>query len=126
MTEPMNNVCPNCAQEPQSLEERVANYQPHASDCCGCQKIRNQAERKALLNRLSRIEGQVRGLSSMVERDAYCADILVQVSATSAALNGFTKELLYDHIGTCVADDLKAGNDDKMNELLWLLSKLLR
>lgn len=95
------------------------------SSCCR-HKDRTPAEHKALLNRLSRIEGQVRGIRGMVEKDAYCVDILVQVAATTSALNSFAKELLAQHIGTCVADDLRAGGEEKLDELLWLLPKLMK
>ena len=83
-------------------------------------------EHKALLNRLSRIEGQIRGIRGMVEKDVYCADILVQVAAANSALNSFTRELLGQHIRTCVADDLRAGQDEKLDELLKLLPKLMK
>ena len=71
-------------------------------------KQRESAEKKALLTRLSRIEGQVRGVRAMVEDDRYCVDIVTQVSAIQAALNGFNKELLARHIKTCVSEDIKA------------------
>ena len=94
--------------------------------CCERTKIRGEEEKKALINRLSRIEGQIRGIRGMIERDAYCADILVQVSAVSAALGGFNKELLGEHIRTCVAEDMKNGNGEKLDELLALLGKLMK
>jgi DNA-binding FrmR family transcriptional regulator len=94
--------------------------------CCERTKIRGEEEKKALINRLSRIEGQIRGIRGMIERDAYCADILVQVSAVSAALGGFNKELLGEHIRTCVAEDIKNGNGEKLDELLALLGKLMK
>ena len=81
---------------------------------------------KALLNRLSRIEGQVRGIRGMLEKDAYCVDILVQVAAANSALNSFSKELLAQHISTCVADDLRAGSEAKLDELVNLLPKLMK
>ena len=83
-------------------------------------------EHKALLNRLSRIEGQVRGIRGMLEKDAYCVDILVQVAAANSALNSFSKELLAQHISTCVADDLRAGSEAKLDELVNLLPKLMK
>ena len=95
------------------------------SSCCR-HKDRTPEEHRALLNRLSRIEGQVRGIRGMLEKDAYCVDILVQVAATTSALNSFAKELLAQHIGTCVADDLRAGGEEKLDELLWLLPKLMK
>ena len=88
--------------------------------------MRTPEEHKALLNRLSRIEGQIRGIRGMVEKDVYCADILVQVAAANSALNSFTRELLSQHIRTCVADDLRAGQDEKLDELLKLLPKLMK
>ena len=84
--------------------------------CCR-HKDRTPEEHKALLNRLSRIEGQVRGIRGMLEKDAYCVDILVQVAAANSALNSFSKELLAQHISTCVADDLRAGSEEKLDEV---------
>ena len=97
-----------------------------AVPCCCRHKERSPEEYKALLNRLNRIEGQVRGIRGMLEKDAYCVDILVQVAAANAALNSFSRELLAQHIGSCVADDLRAGNDEKLEELLRLLPKLMK
>ena len=95
--------------------------------CCHCRtKHRDDKEERDLLNRLSRIEGQIRGIRGMVEKDAYCPDILTQVAAASAALNSFSRELLAQHIGSCVADDLRAGSDEKLEELLRLLPKLMK
>ncbi len=93
--------------------------------CCR-HKDRSPEEYKALLNRLSRIEGQVRGIRGMLEKDAYCVDILVQVAAANSALNSFSKELLAQHISTCVADDLRAGSEAKLDELMNLLPKLMK
>lgn len=93
--------------------------------CCH-HKDRTPEEHKALLNRLSRIEGQVRGIRGMLEKDAYCVDILVQVAAANSALNSFSKELLAQHISTCVADDLRAGSEAKLDELVNLLPKLMK
>ncbi len=89
-------------------------------------KARSEAEYRALLNRLSRIEGQVRGIRNMVENDAYCTDIVTQVSAINAALNAFNKELLSEHIRTCVAEDMKAGKNETMNELIKTMQKLMK
>ena len=97
-----------------------------AIPCCCRHKERSPEEYKALLNRLNRIEGQVRGIRGMLEKDAYCVDILVQVAAANAALNSFSRELLAQHIGSCVADDLRAGSDEKLEELLRLLPKLMK
>ena len=95
--------------------------------CCSHKKKqRSSDEYKSLLNRLSRIEGQVRGIRKMVEADAYCTDILVQVSAINAALNAFNKELLANHIKTCVANDIKNGKEDTVDELVATLQKLMK
>lgn len=79
-----------------------------------------------MLNRLSRIEGQVRGIKRMVEEDAYCVDIITQVAAVNAALNSFNKVLLTNHIKTCVAKDIREGNDEVIDELTALLQKLMK
>ena len=95
-------------------------------NCCRKTKQRSENEYKSLINRLSRIEGQVRGVRKIVETDAYCTDILVQVSAISAALNAFNRELLAEHIRTCVTDDIKAGKDETVEELVATLQKLMK
>jgi DNA-binding FrmR family transcriptional regulator len=92
----------------------------------GKTKHRGEEEYKSLTNRLSRIEGQVRGVRNMVESDAYCVDILTQVSAIQAALNSFNKELLGSHIRTCVADGIRAGDDEVIDELVKTLQKLMK
>jgi DNA-binding FrmR family transcriptional regulator len=89
-------------------------------------KHRGEEEFKSLTNRLNRIEGQVRGVRKMVENDAYCVDILTQVSAIQAALNAFNKELLGNHIRTCVADGIRAGDDEIIDELVTTLQKLMK
>ena len=94
--------------------------------CCHKTKHRSEEEYKALINRLSRIEGQVRGIRKMVETDAYCVDILTQVSAIQAALNAFNRELLANHIRTCVMNDIKNGNDEIVDELVQNLQKLMK
>ena len=81
---------------------------------------------KDLIHRLNRIEGQVRGIKRMVEDDAYCTDILIQVSAVNSALNSFNKVLLANHIRTCVADDIRAGHEDTIDELVATLQKLMK
>ena len=98
---------------------------PH---CPGCakKKERSDAEYKKLINRLNRISGQINGIKKMVENDAYCTDILVQVAAVNAALNSFNKELLGEHIRTCVADNIKNGNDEVVDELVKTLQKLMK
>ncbi len=94
--------------------------------CCNRKKQRTEKEYKALINRLSRIEGQIRGIRGMVEKDVYCIDILTQVAAVSAALSGFSKELLANHIKTCVMNDIKEGNEETIDELLEVLKKLMK
>lgn len=94
--------------------------------CCHKTKERSEKEYKDLVNRLNRIEGQVRGIKRMLEEDAYCPDILIQVSAVNAALNSFNKVLLANHIRTCVADDIREGNDEVVDELVVTLQKLMR
>ena len=94
--------------------------------CCQRTKERTPEEYKKLIHRLNRIEGQVRGIRGMVEKGVYCPDILVQVAAANAALNAFTKELLANHIKTCVADDIRAGRDETIDELVCTLQKLMK
>lgn len=93
---------------------------------CHDKKERSQEEIKALTNRLSRIEGQIRGIKGMLEKDAYCADIIVQTAAVSAALASFSKELLASHIKTCVARDIREGNDETIDELVLLIQKMMK
>ncbi len=94
--------------------------------CCMKTKKRSEKEYKSLINRLSRIEGQIRGIRSMVENDAYCVDILTQSSAVGAAIDAFNRELLSEHIKTCVTDDIRAGKEEKTDELMDILRKLMR
>ena len=94
--------------------------------CLNRKKERSKSEYKSLINRLSRIEEQVRGLRGMIERDAYCTDILVQSSAVTAALNAFNRELLSNHIRTCVAQDIWDGHDEVIDDLLAALQKLMK
>ena len=95
--------------------------------CENCKrKHRENDEVKSLVNRLSRIEGQVRGVKNMVESNAYCTDILVQVSAITSALNSFNKELLAEHIRTCVAEDIRSGSTALVEELVTTLQKLMK
>lgn len=95
--------------------------------CCSHKtKVRDEDEYKKLVNRLSRIEGQIRGIKGMVENNAYCTDIITQVSAVNAALNSFNKELLATHIRTCVADDIRSGKDETVDDLLSTLQKLMK
>lgn len=96
--------------------------------CCAAEKktLRTEEEKKALINRLSRIEGQIRGIRGMLERDAYCNDILTQSAAVNAAVNAFNRELIARHLRGCVARDLKAGEDEVIDELVATLQKLMK
>lgn len=98
------------------------------NDCCceNRQKHRTDDEKRALANRLSRIEGQIRGLRGMLDRDAYCTDILTQVSAVQSAINSFSKELLASHIRSCVVDDIRQGKDEVVDDLVTTLQKLMK
>lgn len=98
----------------------------HACEHCAKTKARSEEEYKSLIHRLNRIEGQVRGIRGMVENSAYCTDILVQVSSVNAALNAFSRELLANHIRTCVAQDIRDGKDETIDELLATLQKLMK
>lgn len=94
--------------------------------CCEKHTVRTEEEKKRLLNRLKRIEGQVRGLQAMIEKDAYCNDILTQSAAVGAAVNSFNREVLSGHIHGCVVRDIRAGDDSVVNELLTTLQKLMK
>lgn len=94
--------------------------------CSGKHKDRDEKEFKDLMNRLKRIEGQVRGVEGMLEKNAYCTDILMQVSAITSALNSFNKVLLANHMRTCVADNIREGNDEVIDELVLTLQKLMK
>ena len=101
---------------------------PEQQECCGCHKTkaRSGEEVRRLVNRLNRIEGQIRGIRGMLERDAYCPDILAQAAAANAALTAFSRELLSSHIRSCVVNDVRAGNDEIVDELLDTLQKLMK
>lgn len=88
--------------------------------------IRLEEEKKSMLNRLKRIEGQIRGLQNMIENDAYCDDILQQSAAVNAAINGFNKVLLINHLKGCISEELKKGNDQVVDELANTLQKLMK
>lgn len=94
--------------------------------CCQRRKERTPEEYSKLINRLNRIEGQIRGIRGMVENNAYCPDILIQSAAVNAAVNAFNKELLASHIRTCVADDIREGKDEVIDELVATLQKLMK
>ena len=96
--------------------------------CPHCEKTKERSpeEMKKLLNRLSRIEGQIRGIRGMVEKGAYCTDILTQSSAVTTAVNAFNRDLLASHIRTCVADDIRTGHDEVIDDLVATLQKLMK
>ena len=102
------------------MEEKVC------CECCKKTKERSESEYKSLMNRLNRIEGQVRGLKRMLDENAYCTDILTQAAAVSSAVNAFSKELLGNHIKSCVADNIRKGNDEIIDELLDTLRKMMK
>ena len=96
------------------------------NNCCKKYTVRSDEQKKMLLNRLKRIEGQVRGIQNMIEENAYCNDILIQSAAVNAAMNAFNKELLANHIRNCVARDIKNGDDEVIDELVATLQKLMK
>ena len=98
------------------------------NQCCCCHKTkeRSEEEYRGLMNRLKRIEGQIRGLEGMLEKNAYCVDILTQAAAANAALNAFSRELLANHMRSCVAEDIRAGRDETIDELLAILQKMMK
>ena len=115
------------SQEVKEILEKEKEPSQEAGNCCTHKvKERDPKEYKDLIHRLNRIEGQVRGIKGMVEKDAYCADILVQVAAINAALNSFNKVLLASHIKTCVTRDIREGKEETVDELVVLLQKLMK
>lgn len=96
--------------------------------CCksGKHKERTEQDKRNLMNRLKRIEGQVRGIQNMLDQDAYCPDILMQVAAVNAALNSFNKVLLAEHMRTCVVDKIHQGDDEVIEELVETMQKLMK
>lgn len=94
--------------------------------CCCKHKHRDLVEQKDLLNRLNRIEGQIRGIKAMVEEERYCVDILTQVSAVQAALNSFNKLLLSNHIKSCVVEEIQSGDLEVVDELCKTIQKFMK
>lgn len=124
-----NSLTENSVEEINSSEKCCSENSDNTNNekgCCHKTKERTTDEQKKLMNRLSRIEGQIRGIKGMVEKDAYCIDILNQVSAAQSALNGFTKALLENHIKSCVVTDIKAGREDTVEELVKTIGKFMR
>ena len=123
--DPMENKKDKITEVPEKKEDAAVQE----SCCCQCShktKERSEKEYRDLMNRLKRIEGQVRGIQGMLEKDAYCTDILVQVAAVNAALNSFNRVLLTNHLHTCVAENVRAGNDEVLDELAGVLQKLMK
>lgn len=104
----------------------TAEREERQTCCCHRKKERTDKEYRDLINRLSRIEGQIRGIKGMVEKGCYCPDIMIQVAAANAALKSFNKVLLSNHIHTCVAEDIRSGRDETMDELMETLTKLMK
>ena len=120
-----NETCEMCATEKAEPESNTA--QEETGCYCHCKTTaRSQDERKKLMNRLSRIEGQIRGIKGMVERECYCPDILVQAAAANAALKSFNKALLAEHIRSCVARDIKEDKEGAVDELIQTLNKIMK
>lgn len=128
MTEDTKKCCLKKEEIVEQEEGLCLQEEEEKGACCCSHKTKDRSEKeyKDLMNRLSRIEGQVRGVKGMLEKDAYCTDILVQVSAIRAALNSFNKVLLENHIKTCVARDIREGKDETIEELVETLQKLMR
>lgn len=111
------------------ISEESGDKMDDINKCCECslkKKERSEAEYKSLINRLNRIEGQIRGLKRMLEDDSYCTDILTQTAAVSSALDAFSRELLGNHIKSCVAENIRNGNDEIIDELLDTLRKMMK
>ena len=107
-------------------ERQLMSEKKVCPGCCEQHTARSEEEKKKLINRLKRIEGQIRGIIGMMENDAYCNDILIQSAAVNAAVNAFNKELLASHIRTCVARDIREGKDETIDELVATLQKLMK
>jgi len=124
------------AEESKAVQEKVISAETAENakkndvaipDCCRHKsKERSEKEYKDLVNRLARIEGQVRGIRKMLDENAYCLDIITQVSAINSALNSFNRAILTNHLETCVMDEVKTGKTDKMEELIHVLPKLMK
>lgn len=112
--------------ENENIGETVEKQDEMCANCVQKTKDRSEKEYKDMINRLSRIEGQIRGIKGMVEKDVYCTDILVQVAAVNAALNSFNRVLLANHIKTCVTQDIRDGKEETVDELIQTLKKLMK
>lgn len=107
------------------IDHKRRSVMKEAIECCK-KKTRSEGEKKKLVNRLKRIEGQVRGVLGMIESDSYCIDVLTQISAISSALSSFSKELLESHIRSCVQEDVRAGGTEKVDELVEVISRMVK
>lgn len=114
--------------EPQEKCIYLEDGEPAAAcpACSARRKERSEKEYRDLMNRLNRVEGQIRGIKKMLEKDAYCTDIITQVMAANAALDSFNRVLLSEHIRTCVTDDIRADKMESVDELISLVSKLMK
>ena len=106
--------------------ENNMTQETSCEDSTNRRKERSEKEHRDMVNRLSRIEVQIRGIKGMVEKNAYCTDILIQVAAVNAALNSFNRVLLADHIKTCVTQDILDGKEETVDELVDTLKKLMK
>ncbi|MDY6351562.1 MAG: metal-sensing transcriptional repressor [Lachnospiraceae bacterium] len=116
-------LCPHCVSQNEADQTEAEGG---CAACTGRTKERSEKEKKDLYNRLSRIEGQIRGIKRMIEEDSYCIDVLRQSAAASAALNSFNKVILARHIRTCVTENVRNGNDEVIDELVDTIQKLMR
>lgn len=121
-----NKLKENSMKENKTKQKSIKEENKKPCCCTEKQKKRSEKEYSDLMNRLKRIEGQVRGIQGMLEKDAYCIDILTQVSAINAALNSFNKVLLANHMESCVAENIRNGNDEVIEELVKVLPKLMK
>lgn len=110
----------------ETAEEAEQEGEGSVCDCGNRRKRRTPEEVRKLTNRLKRIEGQIRGIEAMLANDAYCPDIMIQVSAVNCALNSFNKELLAQHLRSCVVDDIRAGKEESIDELVKVLQKVMK
>lgn len=111
-----------------SMKKERDSFMAEKTECCCGEKVtlRSEEDRKKLINRLNRIEGQIRGIRGMIEKNAYCTDILIQSAAANAAINSFNRDLISSHIHGCVARDIRDGKDEVIDELVGVLQKLMK
>ena len=92
-------------------------------NCCGKKTKRSNDEKKRIINRLNRINGQINGINKMIENDAYCNDVLIQLSAVENSIKSLSTHILENHLYTCVARDLENGDLDTIDELISLFKR---